>query len=83
MSDVINKITGELLKSVHTPDYESDTDWIVNPTQEQIDSIKEKIVIKEMPTIDYAEKINELDSVSTLSATKEKLKSLFRLVFGI
>jgi len=40
MSDVINKVTGQFLKSVHTPYYSSNSDWIINPTQVQIDTYK-------------------------------------------
>ena len=36
MSNVINKKTGQYLKSVHTPDYAGD-DWIINPTQKEIE----------------------------------------------
>lgn len=37
MANVININTGEYRKSVHTPDYIGNPDWIINPTQEQID----------------------------------------------
>lgn len=37
MSDVINKITGQHLISVHTPNYTDNKDWIINPTQKDID----------------------------------------------
>ena len=36
MSNVINKATGQYLKSVHTPNYSNDSDWIINPTQAEI-----------------------------------------------
>ena len=36
MSNVINKKTGQYLKSVHTPDYIHD-DWIINPTEQEIE----------------------------------------------
>jgi hypothetical protein len=37
MANVVNKVTGRYLKSVHTPDYEGNTDYIVNPSQAEID----------------------------------------------
>ena len=37
MSNVINKKTGEYKISVHTPDYKGNKDWIINPTQKEID----------------------------------------------
>jgi len=36
MSNVINKITGQYLSSVHTPNY-TNVDWIINPSQSDID----------------------------------------------
>ncbi len=36
MSNVINKTTGQFLTSVHTPHYESNDDYIINPTQNEI-----------------------------------------------
>ena len=36
MSNVINKVTGQYLTSVNTPDYKS-KDWIINPSQAEID----------------------------------------------
>ena len=38
MANVINKVTGQYLRSVHTPDYNSNSDWIINPTQSEIDT---------------------------------------------
>jgi hypothetical protein len=40
MANVINKKTGQYLKSVHTPDYSKDADWIINPSQAEIDQYK-------------------------------------------
>ena len=37
MSNVINKITGQCLESIHTPNFEGNDDWIINPTPEQIE----------------------------------------------
>lgn len=40
MSNVINKKTGQYLTSVHTPDYSKNADWIINPTEQEIDQYK-------------------------------------------
>ena len=40
MANVINKVTGKYLKSVHTPDYVGNNDWIINPTPAQIEQYK-------------------------------------------
>ena len=40
MANVINKITGQYLTSVHTPIYVDDSDWIINPSQSDITKYK-------------------------------------------
>ena len=39
MSNVINKITGQYITSVNTPDYKT-KEWIINPSQADIDKYK-------------------------------------------
>jgi len=53
MSNVINKVTGQYLKSVHTPYYSSNSDWIINPTQQEIDQYK---YVPPAPDLDAIEK---------------------------
>ena len=38
MADVLDTQTGQLLTSVHTPDYEGQARYIIHPTQEDIDA---------------------------------------------
>jgi hypothetical protein len=51
MSNVLIKATGEILKSVHTPDYLTD-EYIVNPTPEEIEQYAP--VIPDTSAIDEA-----------------------------
>jgi hypothetical protein len=44
MANVKNNKTGEYLESVHTPDYLSDPDWEINPTQERCDEIDQSLI---------------------------------------
>jgi len=41
MSDVVNRVTGELKKSVNTPDYPT-ADWIINPDLSSLTSVPNK-----------------------------------------
>ncbi len=54
MSNVINKKTGQYLKSVHTPDYNNNSDWVINPSKTQITTY-----LKKRPVIDEATKLKE------------------------
>lgn len=45
MSNVFNRITGKLLKSVNTPDFDPNI-WIINPTDAEIAAYKEEAVDK-------------------------------------
>ncbi len=74
MSTVINKATGQILKSVHTPNYKK-TEYIINPTQKQINNILKDIPpVQSDPAIDIK---SEIDNCSTLNQLKTVLKTLY------
>jgi len=60
MANVINKITGQYLASVHTPDYEGDSDWIINPIQAEIDQYTPTLTLEQAKT----NKIAQIDANS-------------------
>jgi hypothetical protein len=70
MSKVINKQTGKILESVHTPDYNND-EYIINPTQEEINNILANIV---KPVDTNADIIAEIDACTTLDELKDFVK---------
>ena len=75
MANVINKTTGQYLKSVHTPDYSSNSDWIINPTQAEITTYTPDPPAPRLPTvhIDTKELIDTL--ITTGVITKANLKT--------
>jgi hypothetical protein len=70
MADVINKKTGQYLKSVHTPDYKG-ADWIINPSQAEIDQYK---YVPPAPDPDEIEK-ERLIAEKTRTIAIEQLKT--------
>ncbi len=58
MSNVINKTTGIYSKSVHTPDYLNNTNYIINPSQSDIDKY---LKVPEVIDPDIAEKENLIE----------------------
>jgi hypothetical protein len=74
MADVINKKTGQYLRSVHTPLYVGNADWIVNPSQLEIDQYK---YVPPPPDLDAIEKerlIEEKKRELAISALKTENK---------
>ena len=58
MAVVLNKITGQYKKSAHTPDYTGD-DWIINPTEADIERYKFVTPPIDMEAVEREQKIQE------------------------
>ena len=69
MSDVINKKTGELLTSVRTPLYKDNDDYIINPTEEQIEEYKYKPSAEEIKSVAIMQK--DMESAQILTSGYE------------
>lgn len=63
MSNVINKITGQYKKSVHTPDYTGNDDYIINPTQAEIDQYTPQQTFEQRQAILIGEIVAKGDSL--------------------
>ena len=71
MSNVINRLTGQYLKSVHTPDYNKNVDWIINPSQADIDKYTPEPVVVDLKIIQREQLIEDKKTELAVNALKE------------
>jgi hypothetical protein len=78
MADVYNKVTGEYVRSVHTPDFSSDPDWLINPSLAAVEGVPRrywKVEFDNIVEMTQAEKDNKDAEIAAAITANRKAQA--------